>query len=358
MFCPKQSGMLFDEGSYSRFQKHLTKIVLEQHPDEIKRMGINPKDIGVHSIRKGAATYCCCGTTSVPHIAAVCNRAGWSMGKVKDTYIQYDEAGDQHVGRVVAGLPILSAKYACTPPYFCTTEVVATDGIGFVNSPNEAEEVTVVTTEEVDYGVKHLYATYAAEVISFRPVLIQCAAALIHTRAHYCSLMSEGSVLRSHPFFGLLFFSDPILAKLHQSVKVTHAWETCRYFPAHNLTGIPSHVIIFVEQEKLSHKLDVKFNEYATKMREDLDERQMGGHLTMDLIQKKITNPLLEEMNSVKAALANLRPVVNSSCRAVDTDGGTGTPFFTWNEDKNVGHLLPECFNINSICTPLQIWVM
>ena len=44
------------------------------------------------------------GTTAAPHIAAVYNRAGWTMGKVKDTYIQYAAAGDQHVGRVVSGL--------------------------------------------------------------------------------------------------------------------------------------------------------------------------------------------------------------------------------------------------------------
>ena len=41
------------------------------------------------------------------------------MGKVKGTYIQYAAAVDQHVGRVVSGLPVLNVKYACTPPYFC-----------------------------------------------------------------------------------------------------------------------------------------------------------------------------------------------------------------------------------------------
>ena len=40
------------------------------------------------------------------------------MGKVKDKYIQYAEAVDQYVGHVIAGLPVLNAKYACTPPYF------------------------------------------------------------------------------------------------------------------------------------------------------------------------------------------------------------------------------------------------
>ena len=114
---PKESGMLFDDKSYKRFQKYLKKIVKRNEVD-IQRMGYCIDDIGVHSIRKGAVTYCCGGTTTAPHIAAICNRAGWTMGKVKDTYIKYAEAGDQHVGRVVAGLPVLSTKYACSPPFF------------------------------------------------------------------------------------------------------------------------------------------------------------------------------------------------------------------------------------------------
>ena len=84
-------------------------------------MGMNIEDTGgVHSIRKGAATYCCSGTVvAAPQIAAICNHAGWwTMGKVKDVYIKYGEVGDQHVRPVVAGLPVLNAKYACSPPFF------------------------------------------------------------------------------------------------------------------------------------------------------------------------------------------------------------------------------------------------
>ena len=40
------------------------------------------------------------------------------------TYLKYGAAGDQHVGRVVAGLPVLDAKYACSPPFFHITQDV------------------------------------------------------------------------------------------------------------------------------------------------------------------------------------------------------------------------------------------
>ena len=94
VFQSKADGMLFDKNSYQIFGKYLQKMVAVNKV-EVERLGINIEDIGVHSIRKGAATYCFGGTTDAPHIVAVCNRAGWTMGKVKDTYIQYKAAGDQ-----------------------------------------------------------------------------------------------------------------------------------------------------------------------------------------------------------------------------------------------------------------------
>ena len=69
-------------------------------------------NVGVHSISKGEAKYFYMGTTSAPHIAVVCNRSVCTMGEVKDTYVQYEEAIYQHFGQVVAGLNVLSKNYA------------------------------------------------------------------------------------------------------------------------------------------------------------------------------------------------------------------------------------------------------
>jgi hypothetical protein len=40
------------------------------------------------------------------------------MGKVKDVYLQYAEVGDQNVGRVVSGLPVLDIRFSSTTPFF------------------------------------------------------------------------------------------------------------------------------------------------------------------------------------------------------------------------------------------------
>ncbi len=42
----------------------------------------------------------------------------WSMGSVKERYLQYEKAGDQYLGRVVSGLDVNDVSFAISPPYF------------------------------------------------------------------------------------------------------------------------------------------------------------------------------------------------------------------------------------------------
>ena len=114
-------------------------------------------------IRKGAAIYCCGGTIAAPHIAAVCNISGWTMGKVKDTYIHYAAAGNQHVGRVVSGLPVLNVKYACTPPYFCIEPMDH-------NNASDEEAQNVCQLDDVNTVIGTLFPCKITTV--FRPVEI------------------------------------------------------------------------------------------------------------------------------------------------------------------------------------------
>ena len=97
------------------------------------------------------------------------------MGKVKDVYIKYGAAGDQHVGRVVAGLPVLNAKYACSPPFFR------------VQQDNNAErEEFECTVEDVNYAIATFFPTFEAKV-TFKPVAVTCAAALLYGYIYFDS---------------------------------------------------------------------------------------------------------------------------------------------------------------------------
>ena len=332
-FEPKSNGMLFDVKSYQRFQKYLKRLVTSCR-EEVERLGVNPKDIGVHSVRKGAATYCCGGTTAAPHIAAVCNRAGWTKGKVKDTYIQYAEAGDQHVGRVVAGLPVLNSKYACSPPFFC-----------IFDGP-EPKEVPTCTTMDVRHTTLALFPNFAINCpISLNPVLMHCAASLLFSLDHLSTLLPSHSPIRCTA----LFQEDVSVLRAKAASKISHAWENDEFFDSSILTGVPSHIVTYVNQARLEAKLDMKFDEYSTNLEEQLDKRQMGGNLTMELIHEAITNPIREQLQSMTTQIQQNQPpsVTNQSDDILA---------WTWDGDHpGVIRRLPQDFCLNPSISPLLI---
>ena len=108
----KSTALFPGNSQYDRFAKVL-KGLLQKHQESLEmEYGINVNDIGVHSIRKGAATYVSSGSTCAPPQVATNIRAGWTMGPIQDTYLRFESAGDQYVGRVVSGLPLSSSKFA------------------------------------------------------------------------------------------------------------------------------------------------------------------------------------------------------------------------------------------------------
>ena len=112
------SFRIFD-GAYSeaRFCEVLHAVIGSLPAADLTRLGGEKKQLGTHSIRKGAATYCT-GMISGPSTAQVFLRAGWSLGNVQDRYLFAGAGGDQLTGRVVAGLPFNDPTFTCLPPHF------------------------------------------------------------------------------------------------------------------------------------------------------------------------------------------------------------------------------------------------
>lgn len=102
-----------------RYRKDLLKLLkLNEVVMELKSRGISEKDLGTHSVRKGASSYVASGTTAGPSGIAIALRAGWTLGGVEDRYLKYQPAGDMHVGRTVCGLPIEQKEFGILPPHF------------------------------------------------------------------------------------------------------------------------------------------------------------------------------------------------------------------------------------------------
>ncbi|ETO78834.1 hypothetical protein F444_06330, partial [Phytophthora nicotianae P1976] len=64
------------------------------------------------------------GSTGGPSIVSVCLRCGWSLGGVQDRYFRYKAAGDQFLGRVIAGLPVNDSKFLQFYPLILSTTLM------------------------------------------------------------------------------------------------------------------------------------------------------------------------------------------------------------------------------------------
>ena len=91
--------------------------VIRKNKEEFEKLGVKPGDLGSHSTRKGSITLVCSGCTVSPLMSLICLRACWSMGSVKDRYIQYKNSGDQFCGRSVARISYLCKEFAVFPEY-------------------------------------------------------------------------------------------------------------------------------------------------------------------------------------------------------------------------------------------------
>jgi len=113
-----QNGALFPgNNQYDRFIKSFHHVINE-NVDEFKALGIEPRDLGSHSCRKGAITLVSSGCpVPPPPTASVCLRAGWSLGTVKDCYIFCEKAGNQFTGRSVSGISWLTKEFVTSPVY-------------------------------------------------------------------------------------------------------------------------------------------------------------------------------------------------------------------------------------------------
>jgi hypothetical protein len=92
--------------------------IVEKYPAVFFALGISPGDLGSHLARKGASSHTCAGTTVSLPIVSICLRAMWSMGHIKERYLQYEKAGNQYFGRVVCGLEVNDVSLLCPLPFF------------------------------------------------------------------------------------------------------------------------------------------------------------------------------------------------------------------------------------------------
>jgi hypothetical protein len=101
-----------------RFTKIVTRLKNKRKITIERDYGLEIKDIGVHSWRKGAHRKLNTGSTASPSAAAACIRGGHSLGANRDVNIAQSQASDNFCVRVLAGLPEHDPRFAVAYPDF------------------------------------------------------------------------------------------------------------------------------------------------------------------------------------------------------------------------------------------------
>jgi hypothetical protein len=302
------SNMLFPgSNQYERFRNCLFSRILE-----------NDFQFGTHSIRKGAATYCSSGCIDGPDIAAIYLRAGWKFPGVGDTYIKFQDAGDQYVGRMVSGLPFSTTRFAVLPPFF-------------LNPPEAVNEAMLLAFPSIIGD-----GTLANNSANLKTIAAFALASLV-----FHSDFLKRTLPPFHPILHTPLFQHPTLIEtLKPSV-------VCRNYNIDDPivpTGLPSYVILLDE----THRLRSEISQMPSVVMEQLRQEQRGSESSSSIQLSERIDSLRERLDHIIAQ--NTAP--SSSLDAAETPASR---LYLWGGRF---HPVPEDFVLPnvSLTSILQSW--
>ena len=356
------SALFPGSNQYKRFASFF-EYILNKHQVEIKRdFGVSVEDLGVHSLRKGAATYISSGSTCAPPQVATNIRAGWTMGTIQDTYLRYEAAGDQYVGRVVTGLPICSWKFAVLPPQIVDCDV------------ETCEEMIECCFPSVPEGLKYLARFLTVSILYHLDTLLK-------------------HVPSTHPLLLASFLTSPHLKEMTQKIRVDYAWDedvkvevykgqtgdrnkmagddvsgelsgsenkssdsvslgSEKTMPRRTLrirkaTGIPSHVMLMADMQKFIRSQQAVLSQVRSIIKEEFDTREVG-HTTFQL-KDQVEKMLHSFETRVVTKIDTLQPKESSSTSS-DDNGAYPGPNSTieggkWHHWKGAYRRVPSDWN-------------
>ena len=230
-----------------RFSTILYKAI-DDNWETVSNMGYIRGELGTHSIRKGPVSYLS-SLPGGPSDAAVCIRAGWTKGKIRDIYMRYVSSGDEFVGRCICLLSILKEDFAVSPPHFRTEDF---DWIG---------------------PLSRLQYPMLADIVCLRKVTSMCLASILYHNGWLSSFLHPSHVLFTTAY---CFRSNEVLS--HEAdVVVTYPWNDGN---GNVFTGIPPTIALLQQVCLVRDKQQVMVAEFVAEVSELLRDRLDQGRVT------------------------------------------------------------------------------
>jgi hypothetical protein len=236
----------------------LLQKLLKENEADVLAMGYDSiKDIGLHSIRKGSASTLA-SLPGGPSAAAICLRAGWTMGKIRDIYFRWMETGDHFTGRCASLLNMYRKDFGSSPVLF--------DGVDPV---------------WVTQAVKDNFPCFS-EIDGLSRMLVMFLASLTHHRA-VVGEFPPSHIARTIP----LFRDGRNLIPAIEKTTIRYAWEG-----THTATGVPPHIKQLIELEVLRSQSNTLVTDVTKSlmdsMQEYFEQQEIGQDITIGRVRGMI----------------------------------------------------------------------
>ncbi|KAF0702353.1 hypothetical protein AaE_015995 [Aphanomyces astaci] len=195
--------------------------------------------VGTHSIRKGAATFVCSGSTSGPSVISVCIRCGWSLGNVVER-------------------PSTQQRWLCsTAPHFDATD-----------------------SATVTNAVRYMFPRLSKNVALLGVLKLGLASLVFHADYLRSTLPASHAVLHT-----AIFRDDELRVKLRSLLRSSSATLA--------LTGLPPYVELYRQLKTQHETLKALSTEVVAGVRGIWDEKELSaGTVTQAYIDRHFSTIL------------------------------------------------------------------
>ena len=311
------SFRIFDGGrSETRFSEALGRAIDGLSECDLTRLGGEKKQIGTHSVRKGAASYCA-GMVNGPSPVQIYLRAGWTLGGVQNRYLFAGAGGDQLTGRVLSGLPFNDSTFASLPPHFDS------NGLALIQWP----------------VVLPLYPRLPE---TFKRALPYMLASICYHEEWLRATLSP-----RHPIFASHLFASGSIPAL--KIHITTGSSRC-VLTGMLATGIPPHLVLSNDMTDVAKQTVMLKDEILNKCKELpaelvtvlMSRFSINGALpvTLDDMQRMINTVITQMRAELRDALPTAAaPLLTPP--PLPLDGDTDPRFQLW-QWKGQLHMVPE----------------
>ena len=326
------SFRVFDgPNSTARFSDSLQRCIARLPDENVALLGAEKKQLGTHSVRKGAASYCS-GMINGPSTVQVFLRAGWSLGNVQDRYLFAGAGGDQLTGRVLPGLPFNQCSFASLPPHFTEEGMRA-----------------------IDWNI--ILPLYSRLPDTFKR-------ALPHLLASICYHESwlKATLAKDHPLFSTHLFASGAIASLrpHLLAGSTHC-----HLTGLQATGIPSHLTmaseltaVVTQTQQLREALLTRCDELPAQLTDVmLSKFSINGAnpITVDNMREMLSAVVAQMRGEMRTEIQGLRVEGAVAAEPSLLSSSADPRFQLWMWGSRM-HMVPEGWTLPSSINLKDTW--